>query len=52
MLVFSLLIIDEIGLGKLLSKEILKKLITNIDLWKFNMLINHYLNKEGENDGK
>ena len=52
MLVFRLLIIDEIGLGKLVSKELLKKLITNIDLWKCEMLIKQYLNKEGENDGE
>jgi len=51
MLVFRLLIIDEIGLDKLVNEELLKKLITNIDLWKCKMLINHYLNKKGENDG-
>jgi len=33
------------------NEELLKKLITNIDLWKCKMLINHYLNKKGENDG-
>lgn len=47
-LVFRLLIIDEIGLDKLIDKEHLKKLIINIDLFKCNMLINKYIYKEGE----
>jgi len=51
-LVFRLLIIDEIGLNKLIDRELLKKLIINIDLFKCNMLVNKYLNKEGENNGE
>ncbi len=51
-LVFRLLIIDEIGLDKLINEELLKKLIINIDLWKCKLLMNDYLNKEGENDGE
>ncbi len=51
-LVFRLLIIDEIGLGKLIDRELLKRLIINIGIFKCKMLIDRSLNKEGGNNGQ